>query len=75
MASYTGQFLRRYYSLGNGQLTEIEPEEDVLSVETDSAPAAKANMTSAPTRDKGKIKVIAKSAEAGTKRSRKIGRP
>src|SRR3974390_1213844 len=35
--SYTGQFLKRYYGTSNGQLAEIELDEDVLSVETDDA--------------------------------------
>jgi excinuclease ABC subunit A len=74
-ASYTGQFLKRYYSLSNGQLAEIDPEEDVLSVETDSAPPAEANATSPSDRGKGKRNGNARSAEAGTKRSRKTGRP
>jgi excinuclease ABC subunit A len=32
--SYTGQFLKRYYGTSNGLLAEIEPDEDVLSEDT-----------------------------------------
>ncbi len=34
--SYTGQFLKRYYTSSAGYLVEAEPEEDVVSVESGS---------------------------------------
>jgi excinuclease ABC subunit A len=71
-ASYTGQFLKRYYSLSNGHLAEIEAEDDVVSVQTDSAPAVEMNRNPS-TSSKGKRNGNAKSGEAVTKRSRKTG--
>ena len=46
--SYTGQFLKRYYASNSGHLAEIEPDEDVLSVETEAASAAVEAGQSAP---------------------------
>ncbi len=77
--SYTGEFLRRYYSSTNGHLSEIEPEEDVLSVETENAaapePAINEAASPASARANGKRTAKAKSEKAVTPRRKKTGRP
>jgi excinuclease ABC subunit A len=72
--SYTGQFLKRYYNSSNGHLEEIEPEEDVLSVEADDAAAAEAENPSPSSGANGTRDGKAKSGKA-TPRRKKTGRP
>ncbi len=73
--SYTGQFLKRYYASNNGHLAEIEPDEDVLSVETETASASvdTGQPVSATANGKGSGKEKAK--KAYTPRRKKTGRP
>lgn len=74
--SYTGQFLKRYYGLSNGHLAQIDPEEDVLSVEKDEAqPPAEIADTSLPAPNNGKRSGKTKQAKAATPRRKKTGRP
>jgi len=69
--SYTGQFLKRYYASNNGHLAEIEPDEDVLSVETEAASASVDAGQPAPATASGKEKT----KKAYTPRRKKTGRP
>ena len=77
--SYTGQFLMRYYTSADGRLVKLDPEDDVLSVETAIAPASNYNSTeSSPSMPSeagatrsGKQKAPKKSAP----RKKKTGRP
>jgi len=73
--SYTGQFLKRYYASNNGHLAEIEPDEDVLSVETETASASvnAGQPVSATANGRGRGKEKAK--KAYTPRRKKTGRP
>jgi len=76
--SYTGQFLKRYYSSTDGKLTELEPDEDVLSVETEAAstvPAAHKATESASSSRNSKRTGKEKSDKAATPRRKKTGRP
>jgi len=77
--SYTGQFLKRYYSLSNGKLAEVEPDEDVVSEEMDTTSELPiASGTTAPfpsSRGKNKTPGKAKSDKAATPRRKKTGRP
>jgi excinuclease ABC subunit A len=73
--SYTGQFLKRYYASNNGRLAEIEPDEDVLSVETEAALASVDAGQTAATTANGKGSGKAKSEKAYTPRRKKTGRP
>ncbi len=77
--SYTGQFLKRYYSSNNGKLAEVEPDEDVLSVETEAAsalPAAlEADESFPSSRANGKRTGKARFDKAATPRRKKTGRP
>jgi excinuclease ABC subunit A len=79
--SYTGQFLMRYYTSSNGRLVPAEPEEDVLSVATESeseqnAEALKTAASVSPATTRAKKK---RSAEEKTSRGysprKKTGRP
>src|SRR5665213_3375037 len=69
--SYTGQFLKRYYASNNGHLAEIEPDEDVLSVETEAASASVDAGQPAPATASGKEKT----KKAYTPRRKKTGSP
>jgi excinuclease ABC subunit A len=76
--SYTGQFLKRYYSSTDGKLTELEPDEDVLSVETEAGstvPAAHKATESASSSRNSKRTGKEKSDKAATPRRKKTGRP
>jgi excinuclease ABC subunit A len=77
--SYTGQFLKRYYSSTNGKLSEVEPDEDVVSVETDEASmlqdVADEGKPTTSSLTKGKRTGKAKSDKPATPRRKKTGRP
>jgi excinuclease ABC subunit A len=77
--SYTGQFLKRYYSSTNGKLAAVEPDEDVVSVETDELSAlpvaADEGKPTASSRAKGRSTGKAKSAKPASPRRKKTGRP
>jgi excinuclease ABC subunit A len=73
--SYTGQFLKRYYASNNGHLAEIEPDEDVLSVETEAASTSVDAGQPAPATPNGKGSGKEKSKKAFTPRRKKTGRP
>ncbi|HEX4756426.1 MAG TPA: excinuclease ABC subunit UvrA [Terracidiphilus sp.] len=51
--SYTGQFLKRYYTSSTGRLIEAEPEEDVVSVESGSESGG--TRTSMPSNNKDAV--------------------
>jgi excinuclease ABC subunit A len=72
--SYTGQFLMRYYTGADGRLMKLEPEDDVLSVESENASnqtSPESNPPEARTTRSGKQKATKKSAP----RIKKTGRP
>ncbi len=73
--SYTGQFLKRYYASNDGHLAEIEPDEDVLSVETEAMSASVDVGQLAPATANGKGSGKEKSKKAYTPRRKKTGRP
>ena len=73
--SYTGQFLKRYYASNDGHLAEIEPDEDVLSVETEAKSASVDVGQLAPATANGKGSGKEKSKKAYTPRRKKTGRP
>jgi excinuclease ABC subunit A len=73
--SYTGQFLKRYYTSSNGLLAEIEPDEDVLSEEMDSELVLQASTEASPSaRSTASQSGKAKTSKATSAR-RKTGRP
>jgi excinuclease ABC subunit A len=59
--SYTGQFLRRYYTSADGKLQEIEPEEEV-AVQTEEPKPAAGNGAAAKKTTKPAAKKAAKKA-------------
>ena len=69
--SYTGQFLKRYYSASDGLLEEIEAEEQMLPLE--DAPALLENGNAA--KGSGKSKGKPAGARAGAKRAAKKSAP
>jgi excinuclease ABC subunit A len=77
--SYTGQFLKRYYSSTNGKLAEVEPDDDVVSVETNAASTLAAATDEgkpiASSSARGKRTGKAKSDKPATPRRKKTGRP
>ena len=73
--SYTGQFLKRYYASNDGHLAEIEPDEDVLSVETEAMSASVDVGQLAPATANAKGSGKEKSKKAYTPRRKKTGRP
>jgi excinuclease ABC subunit A len=77
--SYTGQFLKRYYGTSSGHLAEIEPDEDVLSVETDDTSALQAFAEAGSPLPSARSKPIrspkTKSEKASAPRRKKTGRP
>ncbi len=73
--SYTGQFLKRYYGTSNGRLAEIEPDDDVLSVEMDNPPALPAAAAPSKTQRAARKSGKAKSAVKSTPKGKKTGRP
>ena len=81
--SYTGQFLMRYYTSSNCRLVPAEPEEDVLSVATESesdqsAESLKPAASDAPPaaiRAKKKRSAEDKTSKGSAPRKKKTGRP
>jgi excinuclease ABC subunit A len=77
--SYTGEFLKRYYGPSNGQLTEIEADEDVLSVETDDTSALQVSSEAGDPSPSGRSRLTrdrkTKSEKAPAARRKKTGRP
>ncbi|MGC1462780.1 MAG: excinuclease ABC subunit UvrA [Terracidiphilus sp.] len=80
--SYTGQFLMRYYTSSNGRLVKLEPEEDVLSVATESdsdqsVPSLQSAGSDSPaaTRPKSKRSTAEKSSKGAAPWKKKTGRP
>jgi excinuclease ABC subunit A len=76
--SYTGQFLKRYYSSTHGKLAEADPNEDVLSVETEVLvlpDAVESGEPSPSSRANGIRTGKAKSDKPYTARRKKTGLP
>jgi excinuclease ABC subunit A len=73
--SYTGQFLKRYYGSSDGHPAEIDPDEDVLSVDTDNTLALQRNGPSRTTRSSATRSGETKSEKSTSPRKKKTGRP
>ncbi|MGA8042401.1 MAG: excinuclease ABC subunit UvrA [Terracidiphilus sp.] len=73
-ASYTGQFLARYYACSNGKLAELEMDEEIE--EAPAVAAVEPELPEAKKRGKGKGAAVGKAGakENGTGRTSKRGR-